>query len=221
MSYSIGDTKEWKQWAVDPSDVYVWRSAITGATISSPDDASRMLRAVAKSAIDLELDVRAILMSTVGAESFVDVVFTADSFSPLVLADSASDVAEGAMKDSDLRSRFPSISLAPSQFLQLTGPPDALDFWKSHAIVWDDKVGPLQAFAKGDGVYIGTSDDGPRAIPWKDDPPPLNPPEVSSGMTGLLGLLAIAGIIVVWSGTRSSNPSSSSGIFGETRKRTK
>jgi hypothetical protein len=170
----LGDTTDWKQVWSDPAEVYLWRAFVHGAELADPSDAQLLLRAVAKSATELGMDVRGIV---VGPTGMVDVVLTTDVLQPYVLPPDAADVRIGALADPQLRARYPQIDLQAERFLQLTGPPASVDFWRAHATVWDDKVGPLDAFAKMQGIYRGpNADAGPGLAPWTVSQPPLETP---------------------------------------------
>lgn len=168
---AFGDTTDWGQWYASPGEVYLWRAMATGADFQEPADANRLLRSVALAAADLSLDVRGIVVSPTGA---VTVVFTADTTTPYVDPTTAVEVANHVLADSAVRDRFPELSLQSARWMQLTGPPASVDFWKAHAIVWDDDVGPLDAFAKQQGIYRGpNADAGPQLAPWATEPPDL------------------------------------------------
>lgn len=178
---ALGDTVDWGQWYAEPREVYVWRAPISGARIESPEDAQAVLRAVAR-ASELKLDVRGIVWGTYRAsghaEEGVDVVMTADTTIPYAVPQTASELGRAALADAGLRRRFPELQFYSPRFggprlLQLTAPADAVDFWLAHPIVYDDKIGPMDAFAKLEGIYKGEADDGPRLSPWKRERPDL------------------------------------------------
>ena len=166
MSYSLGDTRGWDRWYAQPTEVYVWRADVGNANIQTPEDARLFLRAVAK-AQKLSLDARAITVLQAADDptrSRIDVVLTADSFIPYAVPSTAKVVAERARVDGPLTARFPNVQFLGQSFLQLVAPPDAIDFWKAHPVIWDDQTGPLQAFAELKGIYKGRIDDGPNRI---------------------------------------------------------
>lgn len=178
---ALGDTVDWGQWYAEPREVYVWRSPVAGARIESPGDARAILRAVAR-ASDLKLDVRGIVWGKYRAsgheEEGVDVVMTADTTIPYAVPQTAGELGRAAAADPALRRRFPELVFHSARFggprlLQLTAPADAVDFWLAHPIVYDDKIGPMDAFAKMAGIYKGEADDGPRLSPWKSERPDL------------------------------------------------
>lgn len=201
---AMGDTADWDLFYASPSEVYVWRAPIEGAGVSGPEDAQLVLRAIARAQIN-KLDVRGVVFGYYedGSQG-LDVVFTADTILPYAIPQSAARLAEAALSDPALRARFPSLSFPGPRWLELTGPPDAIDFWRAHAIVWDDQVGPTDAFAQLEGIYRGEADDGPRLAPWKKEPPVLNgkpiPGEKSAWPT--LALVGLGMAALVWIGAQ-------------------
>lgn len=205
LSRGFGETGPWDLFYASPDEVYVWRAPIEGAVIETPDDAQLVLRAIAKAQIN-KLDAKAIAFVLRGQadQQAIDVLFTADSTIPYTIPQSAKRLAEAAEADPALRQRFPGIAFPDAQWLELTGPPDAIDFWRAHEIVWDDSVGPTDAFAKLKGIYKGQADDGPRVTAWTKKPPDLNGgkngghPGTSSALT-YVGL-ALGTAAIVWLG---------------------
>lgn len=196
----FGDTTDWKQFYAMPAEVYVWRALLLNADLEDPGDAQLVLRAVAKAAADLRLDVRGIVVKPGGG---VDVILTADTVIPYVLPPTdAADVRVGVMADPQVRTRFPQVDVQGERFLQLTGPPASVDFWRAHTTVWDDQVGPLDAFARLEGIYRGAmADDGAALQPWTVEQPPLKKPPTtntttswaSTGMVIFASALLLAG----------------------------
>lgn len=173
----FGDTEPWSRWWASPAEVYVWRARLKNAEIGSPADALRILRSVAEAQTDsLELDARAIAL---GADGRVDVIFTADSTRPYGAAVDALDIAQTVRQDPSLRTLWPQLDVTSPVWLELTGPPQATDFWRSRPILIDDTVGVQDAFAKQQGVFQGAADDGDSAQAWTGSEPPLEPPEPS------------------------------------------
>lgn len=179
----FGDTAPWSRWLASPEEVYVWRAQIAGAKLTQPADALMMLRAVA-AAQDLSLDAKAVAVGpgssfdiVTGPGGRIDIIMAADSTIPYVSTTDAEELAAALLADPTVRTRYPQLSVSAPAWLQLTGPPAAVDFWRSRPTLWDDKVGPLDAFAKQQGVYRGTADDGPAAAQWAPSgQPPLGPP---------------------------------------------
>jgi len=199
---AFGDTGGWARWYADPSEIYLWRAKVRGAALDDPRDAQLLLRAVARGQ-QLRLDVRGLVVGW-GKDNVanVDVVMSADTLIPYVVPTTAEVVAERAAADEALRQRFPGLAFSEPQFLELTGPADAVDFWRSHQIIWDDKTGPLDAFARLEGIYRGAADDGPRASRWTLPEPELDGKPATPGLgtaTTFVGWAAV-GAAVVWLG---------------------
>jgi hypothetical protein len=191
----FGDAIDWHQWWAAPTEVYVWRAYLQNAVVEEPADAQLLLRAVARAAADLSMDVRGIVINDKGG---ADVVMTSDTHIPYILPPTATDVKIGALADSQLRARYPQVDLVGERFLQLTGPPASVDFWRAHATVWDDKVGPLDAFAKLEGIYRGhVADEGPALQAWTVSSPPLEPPPPHPSTAGISPAVLFAGAVVL------------------------
>lgn len=216
-SQAVGDTTGWDQFYASPDEVYVWRAPIGGARIDNVDDAQLLVRAIGR-ASTLKLDIRGVVFGDYAdGEPGVDVVMTADTTIPYAVPQSASLLGERAMADPSLRQRFPHLSFGTAQhgrprFLELTGPPDAVDFWLQHPIVWDDQVGPVEAFVKQRGIYGGEADDGPRLREWTKPGSGLEPGNgnggepSSNGAVGSAikwGVVALVGAAIVWAGARA------------------
>lgn len=185
MSYALqfGDTQSWDHiFSASLEDsvflldsVYLWR-----ATLSTPIDTSRP--------DDLWLVWRAAtgdVVSQYGAAGIgaavsldgkgVDVVFAFTNSDTPTLAPfhTTGDIAKAVVNDSSVRQRYPNIGVSSSDTLQLIGPPQSIEFWKSRAFTWDTgDSGPNALGAKKAQMYIGTADDGPnlREFPTAVDP---------------------------------------------------
>lgn len=216
MRRALGDTTSWDQWYAKPGEVYVWRTPYTGADFETPEDGMALLRALAR-ASTLKLDVRGIVFGTYRSDGQkgVDLVMTADSTIPYAVPQSARRLAEVAIADPALRRRFPQLAFGSAshggpKFVALTGPPDAIDFWVQHPIVWDDRAGPMEAFAKLRGVYGGEADDGPRLNEWRHEEPDLGPngkngtdkPPTKTAAALKWGMWIAAGAAAAWIGAR-------------------
>jgi hypothetical protein len=143
----------------------------------------------------------------------VDVVLTSDTSKPFLAPTFASTILDGIRNDRALRQRFPDAILSDGEWRHITGPPASLDFWRGHETIWDDVVGPLDAFASGRGMYRGVSDQGPMLKAWSlpgesPAPPsevlPETPPSVSGNVgwwttpVGLAAVGVLAGATVLW-----------------------
>jgi len=178
----LGDTSDWWRLIAKTSEVYLWRAKLTGDAPREPQDALAILAAVMRAA-DAGLDARGVCVyATEGGGYTIDVVMTIRSFNirSTITGWSAEDIAQAVVSDGGVRAAMPGIKVEEPEWLELTGPPQSLDFWLAHAIVWDYALGPsgggpTQAFADVHGVYTSPSDEGPNAKPWKPTPSPLGP----------------------------------------------
>lgn len=207
MAYrALGEVADWPRLYASASEVYLWRAVMSGAKLGSAADALSVLRAAAK-AQDYDLDVKALVVSDPAApEPSIDLVMTSDSSRPYVIKQKPDDLAAKVALDPELRQRFPAVAFRDSQLLILSGPPDAVDFWRQHETIWDDQVGPMQPWAEQRGAYLGVADDGPRVAPWPmATPPNLNggkqngkEPAKGAGSALQFVLLLAAGIGAAW-----------------------
>lgn len=210
---SFGDTTPWGEsiWDVrvvaSPREVFLWRAKLSGVTLDAPQQALLFVQAIGRKLSTF--DIRGITVSGEGGELSVDVVYTSpDYMSPPPWKwppgwDTASDISEFVTSDSDVRAAFPSLQVVTANLLELSGPPAAIDFWLSRAILWDSGVGPMQAFVDRQNVYKGIADDGPNAKPWKNESSLVEPQDLLGGKSGVSGLVLVAGVAAVaWLGSR-------------------
>lgn len=210
MSYtnthrSLGDTTSWSTPWANTGDVYVWRAGVAGASIATPDDLAAVVRAAGMAkggavtpAPNHGLDIRGAAVTPGGKD--VDVVMTAASWTPYVVDLTAQKLADAILADPSLRQRFPSLAFNDPKWLQLVGPPGAVDFWRSRSVLWDHNAGPTQAFTALQNLFTGTADDGtslhnlaPTPVP---EPTPV-PGAEPSGAGGASPVLWIFGTIAV------------------------
>jgi hypothetical protein len=184
----LGDTSAWWRAYATNTEVYVWRAKLQADHPSTPEDALTILAAVMKTH-GAGLDARGVCVyATEGGGYGIDVVQTVRNFAirTQLTGWSAEDVALGVMSDGPVRAAMPKIQIADPEWLQLTGPPQAVDFWRAHEILWDYALGgggggPTQAFADVRGVYKSPSDDGSSAQAWKPGKLSLGPSGTSQG----------------------------------------
>ena len=209
---ALGDTGDWYGLYARPEEAYVWRAQIVGADIRDPEDALAVLAAFGK-AQKLHLNVQGICVQKQQDSTIVDVVLTTASLKvyavaapvPMFTAQNASEIAASMLGDRSLRERFPQLSVRAADLLQITAPPAAIDFWRSHPTLWDPSLGqtgqggPTQAFANLTGAYLGAADDGPGLKPWKVDKPGLGPDQDKDSdatVFWVIGGLALAWLVV-------------------------
>lgn len=189
----LGDFDPWScmwchVWSAD--DVYVLRLRMDGVTILNARDALRFVQSAGQ-AQNFRLDVRGMAIRESGTGILADIVFTArEGFVGIpILADTATSMAATMNADPDLLQVYPDLKISLPVFGRLTGPPDALDQWKSVALLWDNLLsgprgrgGPTDTFATpGDyNLVRGSAEDGKRANPFSTGiaQPPLGPGKV-------------------------------------------
>ena len=197
----LGDTSAWYRLYARPDEVYLFRARVTGAELSHPDDALALLAAVGR-ASDLNLNVQGIAIEKTPGGATIDVPMTTAvvrAYAPLIYED-APGIAMGMLSDPRLRERFPKLAVAAPELLQVTGPPAAIDFWRSHATLWDPTLGqsgqggPTAAFAERAGVYLGAADGALK--PWTVKRPGLGPtPSQEDKHTALW---VMGGLVLAW-----------------------
>lgn len=209
---SFGETIPWGEdtWDlrtyVTPKEVYVWRAFFQNTEFEDPAHIVPLVRAIGSQIADF--DVRGVTIDN----SKVDVVMTVRDYLPFPVLkwppgwDTASDLEGFVLSDSEFRSIFPFSSIKKSNLLQLTGPPQAMDFWLAHEILWDNNIGPKDGLARLRGIYRGNADDGNNLIAWTKGEPSL----ISNGKSQSDVLSAsssavfwtIAAVGVAWLGLR-------------------
>jgi hypothetical protein len=209
---ALGDTGDWYGLYARPEEAYVWRAQLVGADIRDPEDALAVLASFGQTQ-NLKLNVQGICIQKQQDGAVVDVVLTTTSLKvyvisapvPMFTAQSAEEIATGMLGDRSLRERFPQLSIRTAELLQITAPPAAIDFWRSHATLWDPSLGqtgqggPTQAFANLTGAYLGAADDGPGLKPWKVAKPGLGPDQDKDSdatVFWVIGGLALAWLVV-------------------------
>ena len=202
----FGETSGWWRAAASPSGVYVWRGQIEGMVLQSPDDALAVVAAVGRTG-NLILDLRGIALRVSEAGiGQVDVIGTsreiATNTNLLMLWPDERDVAQSIVGDPAVKGRFPQLVIRQPEWLELIGPADAVDFWRSHPVVWDRSLGsgslggPTQAFSNRQGIYIGQADDGTGLKSWSGGTrPDLGPSNGGGGSVGTT-LLWVGGAAV-------------------------
>lgn len=187
---SLGEIDRWTNilghlWNRD--DVYVYRITAYDVTVQDPSDALRFVEAAGRLfARDYDLDTVAVGIDPgSGGETLVDIIMMHALPGPIMRKLSLIDGYPGwLMKDDVLTKRWPGLSVANVVFGRLN---DAapVKHWRSQPILWNHLLtnsgsgGRTNTFLRPDhySVVRGTSEDGEKAIPWVEDPPPPEPPE--------------------------------------------
>jgi len=179
----LGDTSSWWRLYARETEVYLWRAKLSGDLPKAPEDALVLLAAVMRGAKS-GLDARGVCFyATEGGGYALDVVMTIRAFGyrETFFGWDADAVAQAVMADGSVRAAMPNLQIEEPEWLELEGPKQALDFWLSHTVVWDNALAPdaggapTQAFANVDGVYKAPADAGLNAPRWKPAPSPLGP----------------------------------------------
>lgn len=178
----------WERNAAETDEVYVWRGIFSGADIRTIEDLQDIARVIG-SQQDWGLDLRGVAVKDLGDGRFqVDAAFT--SKTPRVYAPSMGfdDAGEIAMKlRTGLASRFGIFNIEAAQLLQFDDEQPihpAFDFWRFQVPViyetpFQGKPVPTGAFARFEGLYQGTAEDGINLKPWpRDDKPEPPSPKV-------------------------------------------
>ena len=153
--------------------------------------------------LDEDLDVRGIAVQAEDDTATVDVVLSTNRARvyPPGFYDDAADIALKVAAEPALRERFPSLAVQGAELLQLTGPPDAVDFWRAHSVLWSTVLGqtgaggPTTDFAEGRGIFLGVADDGPRLTPWSTASPGLGPKREKDNYAALW---VMGGLVLAW-----------------------
>jgi LPXTG-motif cell wall-anchored protein len=199
----IGETSAWWNTVAVPSSVYLWRVQVEGMAFQSPDDALAVVAAVGRAPNSL-LDVRGIALRVSEAGiGQLDVVQTsrelATNTNLLMLWPDARGVAEAVVGDPSVKGRFPQLVLRQPEWLELAGPADAIDFWRSAPVLWDRFLGsgrmggPTAAFSNREGVYVGQADDGTMLRSWSSGGKPGLGPSQDDGSSTTTILLWVGG----------------------------
>lgn len=218
MSYtlayqSFGDTTAWHGAVANTDEVYVWRAGLSGADITSADDLAAIVRAAGLAKGSLEtlgvspnfgLDLRGAVVAD--GSGHIDIVGTSPSWKLFVGSPNASRLGDAILADPSVRQRYPSLAFSDPQWLQLTGPPGAVDFWRSRSVLWDHNLsGPTAAFTARQNLFVGTADDGTGlhllggGAPGPGPGPLPDPGVLPAAAGGAMPALWIIGTVaVVW-----------------------
>lgn len=188
MYTSVGQLSGYGPWGrnlAETDEVYVWRGMFDGAKILTQQDLQAIVASVGKNQ-SLDFDIRGVTVKPLGdRNNKVEVAFTTKiprvyALDPDFITDSASSIARKL--EADLASRFGPFRVEDPKFLAIDDDEPkhpALDFWLSHAILWDQPlIGdaiPTQAWEKFQGMYKGSVDQGLSLKKWQ------NPSDPGSG----------------------------------------
>jgi hypothetical protein len=187
MSYSMhirrsrrgfGDTTSWGHLYGNADEVYLLR-VHANVLPASADDLLLFLRAFGL-AQNFGLNLRGAAVQPDGADgAWIDIVGT--TASRVSWWRTVSDVVASMLQDSNLRGRYSELALDQADTLQLTGPPAAVDFWRSRVVLWDLSLGsnpcgpddscapgaggPTQAYASRLNLYSGQADVSQQLVP--------------------------------------------------------
>jgi hypothetical protein len=209
MSYTtgFGDTASWLGLLANTDEVYLLRVRATDFAPKSPLDMLEIVRAVGGAPMggQTAIDVRGIGLwtdpSSLSGDQTIDVIFTSPTSGIALSVPSASSIVNSLNADTVLRKIFPGAVFHDGSLLQLTGPMDAIDTWRSQPVLWDHSLqgptgrgGPTDTFATPAdySVVLGKADDGKQAKPWKVNRPGLGPGPGSSPSSGTLLWLGVA-----------------------------
>lgn len=202
----LGETSNWLGLVASPSEVYLVRLAVKGARLDTPDDAKKFARAVGSLMSDkLDLDVRGVAVWGSASDRHVDVILTSDDSRVSLITPSNDGIKSAVEADPTLRAGSPTFSVTSAELLQLTGPPDAIDHWRSQPILWDRHLGPGSSGGPTDtfatpaeySIVLGKADDGKRSSPWRAADPGLGPDakkNAASAWPWVLGILAAVAV---------------------------
>ncbi len=211
MSYmrlsGLGETSKWLGLLASPSEVYLFRFSAKNANPKSPLDLLAFVRAVGQvNLFQTKLDIRGVTMwddgSSPDAHTF-DVVATSPEGGLSLVLPSASGILNSVSSDPNVQALFPGIVLSDPSLLELIGPSDAIDHWRSQPILWDHSLssgagvgGPTDTFASPAeySIAIGKADDGKRAKPWTVGQKKPAAPGGSNTLLWILGIGAVSAV---------------------------
>ena len=225
---SFGDVSAWNYptfHTLDANEIYVVRLKCTGLPLADGGALLLFVRALGVNQT-LGFDIRgAAAWQDPGAPStswWIDIVCTVSGWegNPIpFLGNDAASIAAKIQNDPTLRQSFPSLQIDQSASLwgELTGPAQAIDFWKSQPLLWDHNLpgpkcvavvggcgGPTNTFANppASSIVKGKADDGALAIPFAvTTVPPIVTPGANNnyalGTTRLVEVLAAIGVVAI------------------------
>lgn len=219
---ALGELSEWSVMSghtLDNDEVYVLRLTCEGLPLREGSDLLLFARAAGQGQ-NLELGVRAVgawKAPGMGENAWmIDVVMASVDPNkrlptPLV-SDDAAAMAKQVAADSEVKQNFPSLVIKNAVFGELVAPSDAVDAWRSQALLWDPGIsgpksrgGPTATFEQPveRSLFKGKADDGRNATSWgvtDGKKKPQDRPGIGAGWYALGGLVLVAGAgMVLWS----------------------
>lgn len=201
MSYAaLSGTGPWDRNTAETDEVYVWRARFNGAPIRSIEDVQAIARAVG-STHNLGFDLRGVTIAPQNGDYQVDAVYTSKwprffAFDPTI--DDAGSI--GNKVRAALLGRYPNLVVSGPGFFQIddsTPKHPALDFWRAHPVLWEMPFFgagfPTDAFARFEGLYRGTYDQGIQLQPWPREEPGLKPNGTAKAALGDTTILWLVG----------------------------
>lgn len=197
MSYAgFGEAVSWKRLYGSPGEVYLWRAVVSPAPVT-PEQLGAIAEAVGEA--QGNADIRGAVAALGGKNPIgqpwptttVDVVLTFPSYKADVVGPGSPLSTVGlpswpfadqvaALAKKKLAGQGLSATVAAAQWLQLTEPEYAVDFWKDHAVYWSQSTKKRTAAGQGaQGLYLGGVADKagglPGLKPWSLDVGALGP----------------------------------------------
>lgn len=237
QSKALGGFGPWRQLQVEDDEVYLWRGKVTGVPLTSRADLKTVAIALAKAirgmgffdptgvVESLLFTLRGITVKEEDGGFWLDGAMTSNvdqllGGGGLVFSD-AEDVGADLAKNLQATWHAARVS-SPSLLVIDDDAPKhpALDFWRSHAPIWDPtlggglipKGGPTQSLDRFEGLYRGTADQGINLKPWAppgSGPPGAKPQTTGTGGSPLPGVIAVVAVVggLYWLSTRGDTKS--------------
>lgn len=177
-------------------EVYVFRAVVRlGQPIDKASKALLFGRALGEAFVPA-LDVRGVALSDLGDGSWqVEIVYTAPIPGAPLLQKNDAGLREAIETSSPLRAEFPGLQVVSGKRLQLLAP-EAIAFWLSAPVLWSSQSDePTQAFARGEGVWLGTA--AQRQVQLQPQKPVPVGPAGGGGVGGQLSTKTVVGVIVI------------------------
>ncbi len=163
----------WRLWQ-SYEDVYVLRLAVSGVpAIGSSSAALLWAKAVGQLQRQKELNVSGVCVEDRGGGYWtVEVVLTSATsgtvsyhgFGPVGWSYNEETLGARIADHPAIAAEWPEAKVAPVQWLELDGPPNAVSFWRAAPVLWAHYLsspggfgGPSAAYGRGEGAWRGTA----------------------------------------------------------------